>query len=332
MSSTGTEKRDKLPGLEGLRALATIGIFLFHSGFLLQGTFPVTLFFMLSGFLMYYTKSEQIERTSFVEWVHGYVRYKVRQFYPLHFITFLIACVVGRVLSKISADMLIGAALDLMLIHPFFPKYALIFNGLAWFLAVIIFLYIVAYPLQKALNRMKNAVVPALLTILAIILLNLLNRFGFELYLYTNPFYRILDFLLGMLIAKMYVDKKYAIRKSNCVELFLVAVFVIQYIASLFISGDPGYYSILFAVSLYVFAVGEGCVSTLLKSRFLAKIASYSFEFYMIHELALRVFRKVFSESIFYPIRLILITLPALAVSIAFAVCYKSICKRIKHA
>lgn len=325
-------KRDKLPGLEGLRALATIGIFLFHSGFLLQGTFPVMLFFMLSGFLLCYTKSEQMERVSFDGWVNGYVRRKLRQFYPLHFITFLIACIVGNVIHKINADTLIGAVLNLMLIQPFFSQYALSFNALSWFLAITIFLYIVAYPLQRVLNRMKNTAVPMFLTILAILLLNLLNRFGFELYLYTNPVYRILDFWLGMLIARMYVDKKIVIRKSNCVELLLVAVFVIQYTVSLFISGDPGYFSILFAVSLYVFAVGEGCVSTLLKSKFFAKISSYSFEFYMIHELALRVFRKVFSESIFYPIRLILIALPALIVSIVFAVCYKSVCKRIKHA
>ena len=281
---------------------------------------------------MCYTKTEQIERVSFGGWVNGYVRNKLQQFYPLHFITFLIACIVGNMIHKINADTLIGAVLNLMLINPFFPKYALIFNGLSWFLAATIFLYIVAYPMQRALNRINNPSVPAFLTILVILLLNLLNRFGFHLYLYTNPVYRLLDFGLGMLVARMYVDKKYPIRKSNRLELLLVTVFVVQYIVSLFISGDPGYFSILFAVSLYVFAVGEGCVSALLKSRILAKIACYSFEFYMIHELALRVFRKVFSESIFYPIRLILIAIPALVVSITFAVCYKSVCKRIKHA
>lgn len=54
-------KPQKLSALQGLRALATIGIFLFHSGFLLQGRFPVTLFFMLSGFMLYYTKHGLIQ-------------------------------------------------------------------------------------------------------------------------------------------------------------------------------------------------------------------------------------------------------------------------------
>lgn len=325
-------KRDKLPGLEGLRALATIGIFLFHSGFLLQGTFPVTLFFMLSGFLVCYTKSEQVKRVSFAEWVNGYVMCKLRNFYPLHIITFFIACIVGRVIYKINIDTIIGAVLNLLLINPFFPKYALIYNGLSWFLAITMFLYITAFPLQKLLNRITDTTVPAILTIFIILALNTANRFGSNLYLYTNPFYRILDFWLGMLVGRMYNDRKFVIKSSNRVELLLIAVFVVQYFVSLIISGDPGYYSILFAVALYVFAVGEGCVSAVLKCGFFAKISCYSFEFYMIHELVLRAFRKVFRESIFYPIRLILIAAPALIVSILFAVGYKAVSERIRHA
>lgn len=82
----------RLEALNGVRALATIGIFLFHSGFLLQGTFPVTLFFMLSGFMMYYTKSSL--DSNFKVWVIGYFWRKVKQFYPLHFVTFVLAILV----------------------------------------------------------------------------------------------------------------------------------------------------------------------------------------------------------------------------------------------
>lgn len=318
----------KLEALDGLRAVATIGFFLFHSGFLLQGTFPVTLFFMLSGFLMYYSKSGSVEETSFRGWMNGYVLRKVKLFYPLHLITFVIAWVVGDVIHKLSFDTLISALLNLLLINPFFPKYAMVFNGLSWYLAVTIFLYVAAYPLQKLLNRSKNCIIPFLITLFAIFGLNLANRFGAELYLYNNPFYRVLDFFLGMVVARMYLCHTWVIRRVNFTELLLVAVFVILYAASLVISSDPGYYSLLFAVALYVFAVGRGCVSKFLKCRPFEKIAYYSFEFYMIHELALRVFRKVFDESIFYPVRLVLIALPALAVSILFAVGYKAICKK----
>lgn len=85
----------KLNALQGIRALATIGIFLFHSGLLLRGTFPVTLFFMLSGFMMYYTKSGLNQYDGFKRWTEEYVMKKLKQFYPLHIITFIIALFVG---------------------------------------------------------------------------------------------------------------------------------------------------------------------------------------------------------------------------------------------
>lgn len=37
-----------IKSLQGLRALAMLGIFLFHAGLLINGTFPVVFFFILS--------------------------------------------------------------------------------------------------------------------------------------------------------------------------------------------------------------------------------------------------------------------------------------------
>ena len=315
----------KLDALQGLRGLAMIGVFLFHSGFLRQGTFPVTLFFMLSGFLMCYTKSEKCEKVSFPKWVGGYVFHKLKKFYPLHFITFAMACVVGGVIHKINLEVLFSALLNLLLINPFFKKYALIFNELSWFLSVILFLYIIAYPLQKVLNRIENCILPFAMTIIIIVSLNIANRLGAGLYLYTNPLYRNLDFWLGMLTAKMYLQRRFAIERANICEIILVVVFLFQYMISLFIFEDPGYYSILFSVALYVFAVGEGCVSKLLANNFFQIITYYSFEFYMVHELILRIFRKIFDESIFYPVRLVLIAVPSMIISALLAFLYRQI-------
>ena len=112
----------KLKSLQGLRALATVGIFLFHSGFLLQGTFPVTFFFMLSGFMMYYTKHELNSFKDFASWNKIYVWKKIKQFYPLHFITFIMACFIGRVWLKPLKDTIISGVLNLLLINAFVPE------------------------------------------------------------------------------------------------------------------------------------------------------------------------------------------------------------------
>lgn len=71
--------------LQGLRALAMLGIFLFHSGLLLNGTFPVTFFFILSGFVLYYSKYNRIENMNLkdrIKWEFN----KIKPFYIIHII------------------------------------------------------------------------------------------------------------------------------------------------------------------------------------------------------------------------------------------------------
>lgn len=150
---------------------------------------------------------------------------------------------------------------------------------------------------------------------------------GVDSGLYTNPIYRVLDFLLGMVVAKYYLDNDNLSEKSaNFLELALIPWFLVQYGVSFALGYTPGYYSVLFTVLLYVFAVGKGCVSKILSLPLFCRLAKYSFEFYMIHELALRVFRKVFSDqTIFYPIRCAMIAVPALVVSVIFAWMYRKL-------
>ena len=318
------EQVKKLQSLQGLRALATIGIFLFHSGFLLQGTFPVTLFFMLSGFMMYYTKHDLDDYEDFFSWNKLYVWKKIKQFYPLHFLTFIMACIIGRVWLKPLKETIIGGVLNLLLINSFVPDYALVFNGVSWFLGITIFLYLIAFFLLKLTKRAHNTKQHIMITLVVITAINLYHRFFQPLYLYTNPLYRILDFWLGILIAKLYMESDHDIKDANAMEYGLIVVFIIQYFAGLFLKPNPGYYSILFTAAIYTFAIGKGRISQLLSLQTLDRIAGISFEFYMIHELALRIFRKVFAGAVVsYPVLLCIISFPALFMTIGLIAIYK---------
>ncbi len=101
----------------------------------------------------------------------------------------------------------------------------------------------------------------------------------------------------------------------------IIIVFLVQYGTSFFVKVGLNYYSLLFAVALYVFAQGKGKVSKILSCKPLMVVAKYSFEFYMVHELMLRIFRKVFAKvECFYPIKLVIIAIPALIFSIGLTV------------
>lgn len=316
--------KEKLLSLQGLRALATIGIFLFHSDLLPNGTFPVTLFFMLSGFLMYYTKSNW--SGSYKEWIKCYYFRKLKQFYPLHFVTFIMSIFVGKMWIDFSKQQLIRGVLNVLLIQSFFKDYVFQYNGLSWYLSVTMFLYLISFFLLKLVKHIKKPFFTIIVVLLMILSINIANRFGAELYVYTNPIYRVLDFLLGMMIAKAFINKAIIIKKSSFIEIVLLISFVVQYFLSLKIEYDPGYYSILFTISLYVFAVGEGCISKILSSKGLAVISKYSFEIYMFHELCLRVFRPFFENvEIFYPIKCLMISLLGLMLTIVFVLIYKKV-------
>ena len=316
-----------IPALNGIRVLATVGIFLFHAGFVKQGTFPVTLFFMLSGFMMYYTKRDSITPMTGI--------WKMKQMYPLHFLTFVISIFIWQPLGKYSMDYLVKAGvLQLTLLQSWFPEYTMTFNGLAWYLSISFFLYTISYPLVLLVRNIKKPLYGIITVLVGITAINFYSRISGGGDLYTNPLYRILDYVLGMMVAKQYIQRDgFSEKWSNLAEICILVSFLIQYLLSLRIGAMPGYYSVLFAFSLYIFAVGQGCVSKILSYPVFQKLAANSFAFYMIHELSLRVFRKVFPEpAVFslkgYLIRCILIAVPALIVSVVFAWCYGKICNR----
>lgn len=260
-------QKKNIDSLSGIRALCCIGIFLFHSGFLLQGTFPVTLFFMLSGFMLYYTKHDLAQYPSYGLWLKNYVFRKFRQFYPLHLITLILALFVGKSLpfNWETAKIL---TLQLTLTQSFFEKYALTLNGLSWYLSVTIFLYAIGWFLLKFAQRLHHIKVWIGMILLVILAVNMVNTSG-NIYIYSSPIYRSFDFSLGILTAKLFVEgENIRFEKPSAIEILLVVWFVFQYLLSLiFPVNNPGYYSLLFVVALFVFAKGEGCVSHLLCAR-----------------------------------------------------------------
>lgn len=160
-----------IPALDGLRVLATAGIFLFHAGFLLLGTFPVTLFFMLSGFMMYYTKRDTIKPLTGI--------LKIKKMYPLHLLTFLISIVIWNPWPKYSLDYLFKAGiLQLSLLQAWFPRYTMTYNGLAWYLSVTLFLFAISYPLVFLTKKIRKPLFATIALLVIILAINQISQGG----------------------------------------------------------------------------------------------------------------------------------------------------------
>ena len=293
-----------IKSLQGLRALGMLGIFLFHSGLLLKGTFPVTFFFILSGFVLYYSYSNKINNITIKDNIH-WIMNRMQKLYQIHIITFAMSIVIRWewILKFDMVDIFTKALLNISLLQSLSSKQTFPFNGLSWFLSTTFVLHIVAIPLIlliKNIKKIKPRYLILVILIFQYILIFINKNQSLELNLYTSPFFRVFDFTIGMLVAKKFIGDK---NKGNCInynlyEVSVISIFFIMYLISLFSSYNIeyglSYYSPVFILGIYIMAFEKGCISKLLSSNILQKIAVFSFEFYMVHELILIVFRRVF--------------------------------------
>jgi len=144
--------------LQGLRTLAMLVIFLFHAGLLLNGTFLVISFFILSGFGLYYIYSNKINTIKIKENIF-WVKLRMNKMYPIHIITFLMSIFIrwDWILELNLRELVINSLLNIFLLQTLFSRYAYSFNGLYWFLSVTLILYTIS--LSLILIVKKNSII-----------------------------------------------------------------------------------------------------------------------------------------------------------------------------
>ncbi|MGL6059018.1 MAG: acyltransferase family protein [Culicoidibacterales bacterium] len=311
-----------LTSLQGLRVLATLAIFLFHSGLLLKGTFPVTFFFILSGFVGYYAYHERFQ-TYTVKETRQWLVNRWLVFIPVHFVTFLMSIIIrwNWVISQPVNELATKAVLNLSLIQTAVtPHFA--FNGASWYLSTLMCIYVVTVPLIRAIKKISQQ--QAMLVIAVVFTLQVIvNVVPYELNLYASPYYRVFDFALGALCAKVFIETNEIVKPKSWytrMEVLTIIIFFITYITTFMFETNLTYYTPIFLMALYVFACGQGMISQILAQPIFQKIAMFSFEFYLVHELVLIVFRRVFPEgTTYWLIRNIQIAIPSFVISLALA-------------
>ncbi|MGQ0501265.1 MAG: acyltransferase family protein [Panacagrimonas sp.] len=88
-ASTAPVTQD-IPGLNGMRAIAVLLVVLFHAGYsLVPGTFGVTIFFVLSGYLITTLLQREHARTGTLSFSRFYARRALRLLPPLYVVTLL---------------------------------------------------------------------------------------------------------------------------------------------------------------------------------------------------------------------------------------------------
>ena len=299
--------------LQSLRFFFIILVVLSHyigSSFDFGGECGVSFFFMLSGFVLSLAYSERITKglfstTPFVvkQWI---------KIYPLHILTFIVMFALDIRLEKYCDITAVIA--NILLLQSWVPADSFYFvaNSPSWFLCNILFFYVVFSSLNKYILRSDNRKLLAIslvVILLYICLMAVLPTYLVNPILYANPLTRLLDFIVGIILYKLYVsDNGIALRDKlngksfltvSLMELSVILLVVITAILYPHLPQRVRTVSIFWlAIPLFIFFFAmtdkhSGVISKFLQEKTMLWLGNISFCIYIIHAPVLRIFNSI---------------------------------------
>lgn len=294
------KEKSRIVGLDIYRLLAVISLFLFHSNihiqcnygfltpFINMGAIYMTAFFLLSGFSLYLTWSKRDLHD--IGGIKSFYLKRMIGILPLYYaIALLYIFLLGQ--ETPIQNLLIAPTEILGIQSTFNSLFSVTHNGGTWFVSCIILCYLV-YPLiQEIIKQVKNKSRILLICVLVIILLHSPIVVGYfkTSGIYSNPFFRILEFTIGALLCSMMADiKEHRISKL----LFSWFAVIVEYailISGVTIAlkiGIPGDYMLYSWVALPMFMLlivsmtGMSFPAWMQNSRIIGYLCEISYAFF----------------------------------------------------
>ena len=328
MPSPANLKNDnKIASLQALRAVAFLGIFLFHCSLGYLGAWGAGVFFVLSGFVLTYKsimggeKNNKYSSISLGECISFSV-HKIAKLYPLHIIMLLVSIVLDYSSSIIAGsikwgDLGLQVLFDSTLTQSLIPVRSiyLSLNSVSWFLSTSFIIYLF-YPLiikliKRSMTTTNYAIISILIVyVIQIIIAMITRNISFEYcdlqhYItYICPFFRIGDFIIGCLLAIVYLKRKKSENENSktlrftALELGVVLLVIIgNHIYSKnidFLGGTSWYkYSLLFTVSctgcVWLFSLKTGLLTKGMTNKPMIYIGNLSGYAFLIHQVVIRI-------------------------------------------
>lgn len=258
-------------------------------------------FILLSGFVLTLAYQDKLAKGGLSYW--DFIKKRLIRIYPLHVITLILAIpFTWNELVQEGAVWTLKFVLNLLHLHVFVPEegFYFSFNSVTWnssILLVFYFLFPFFLILIKEMNR--KALMIGFLCMFSTVVFSgiLIPKEYHHYYLYISPYFRVFDFLIGMMLFQFIKKKTWEISKitGTIIEVFTVLTFILFF--SL-VNGRyefflPWAYSILLWMILVpliaVFYYEKGWISKkILAMPILQELGKISFGFYMFHLIVMR--------------------------------------------
>lgn len=286
--------------LQSLRGLFIFFIFLHHlSVFPAGGDWGVSFFIILSGFVLSLGYGERAISGRLP--VLPFVRRRLSKIYPLHLICLLLGALF--LTRKFAPGLFKVWGLNMVLLQAWVPDENIYFSGnpVAWYLSCFLFFYFVFPWVVPLVSRMRLWAA-ALLVALYFAAVNLVPEHLMVGLIYINPAFRVFDFLLGILLWRVWKQmepqtafRSRSVTAKSLVELAVVGLSVVWVVVYPAVAQRYGMASYWWPINLLIvfifasFSGSGGIISRMLRWQPLVWFGNRSFAFYMTHYLVIHM-------------------------------------------
>ncbi len=361
------EKKDirRIDSLQILRGLAFLGVFTTHCKISSLGVWGVSIFIILSGFLMvnrYYDIKLSLSPICALKFA---IR-KIRKIYHLHIVMLIANLLIpvffkgSTVLHEIKINA-IKILLNVLMIQAWIPSSSWYFsmNDVAWYLSCCLFFYFtfpfVLWMIKHICSTSKLIIVMVLIYLLQIVVARLAGianvpesvSDNFIKWLtYICPVFRWGDFCIGACLGAIFVrtkkkeiadisQQKSCSKNKGGVILYILAFGLFIFSQMIYSHEIPirsvwiNYFSSLFIPSsillVWAFANDKGMIARLLSYRWLLWIGNYSAFSYLIHQAVIHYLGWTYYTVFGVQISTFLNVVLSLVVTIILSLLYKNI-------
>ena len=319
--------------ISSLRFIFIIAIFLHHTvAYTGGGYLGVEFFFILGGFVMTLGYKDKVQESNFS--YKSFMLKRAAKYYPLHWLCLAAILVLLLLTGGFGKDKLGTLMLNAALLQSWVPAKPVYFsfNAPSWYLSDMLFLVAMFPLLIKGITAMLKSKLWTAVFLIALFsayfaLFIALGEEQRHFWLYINPLVRLMDYILGILSAFLFLSLKGKdIRPSSAVPLKILMygilcllIFMSVVLPTRYLMCSPVFAPLICALLVLVSLEPVGGRS-IFSWKPLVFLGGFSFEIYMIHGVCLRYFdfiknnyTGVDDKLLYVPVYLVLTLLLAIA-------------------